>query len=159
MSDSRVEPGRTVSVALLVATLVSVSAKSANTGQSRSLISWLLSWNRRLSVGLHLSSRCSCGYTSGHNVGDTLCRLLQQLDPGFVLPYPYRQPAHFSQSFVDLTVPLLVSRNLSCPEFGVGFGRSSVDRASMPEASIYEDSHLRLDKQDVRGSRQLFHRL
>jgi hypothetical protein len=73
----------------------------------------------------------------------------------FVLPKTYDGPSLLPESLDDLKVTFLVFVEFVGPEFRVGFRFDCMFRASMPEASVNEDSQARGWENYIRTSGQI----
>lgn len=72
--------------------------------------------------------------------------------PEFVLPYPHHRPAHSLQRLVHPPVPPPVSGQLPRPVCHVALRPPVVDRASVPEAPVYEHRYPPRPVPEVRGA-------
>lgn len=71
-----------------------------------------------------------------------------------MLPYTNDHPAGSPQNLVGLEVSSSVGQDLRSPELGVGLGPRPVDRASMPEAAVYENGDPSVRKEQIGLSTQ-----
>jgi len=67
-------------------------------------------------------------------------------------------PASLSQDISGFFISLNVSLNLGPPKAFVDFGTLEVSRATVPEATVYKDSNLRLPENYVCPSIQILFR-
>lgn len=92
--------------------------------------------------------RVPSGRAISHCGGDPLRRV----GDGFVLPDPDHFPPGLHEKSIGLLVPASISSDLVRPELRVCDRHGVVLRASVPEAAIDEDSHLRPGEDQVGGS-------
>ena len=71
----------------------------------------------------------------------------------FMLPNTHDLPAILCQSAIRIFVSASIGFDFLAPELGIRFGPSAMDRTTMPEATIYENSDLFLREQNIRSTR------